>query len=89
MARALPLAIALALAAVPALAFAGLDFNQRKAEELRLRREHRKAIEGFYLQCLRSAPSTKCLPEASKFGDKRLASLRRIGQNTPTFRNPY
>lgn len=81
------IAIALALVATPA--FAGSDFDQRKTEELRLRREHRKAIEGFYLQCLRTAPSVKCLPEASKFGEERLASLRRIGQNTPTFRNPY
>ena len=89
MARPSALAVALALAAVPALALAGADFDQRKAEELRLRREHRKAIEGFYLQCLRTADSAKCLPEASKFGEKRLASLRRSGQNTPTFRNPY
>ena len=87
MARLAAAAIVLALVAVPAIA--GADFDRRKAEELRLRREHRKAVESYYTQCLHEAPSSKCLPESAKFGEKRLASLRRIGQNTPTFRNPY
>lgn len=76
------------LVLVAAPAFAGTDFDQRKAEELRLRREHRRAVESYYTQCLREAPSSKCLPESAKFGEKRLASLHRIGQNTHTFQ-PY
>lgn len=81
------LAFALALVAAPA--FAGADFDQRKAEELRLRREHRHAVEQHYVTCLRTTPPVKCSDESAKFGEKRLASLRRSGQNTPTFRNPY
>lgn len=62
--------------AIPASA--GKDYDKRKFEELARRREHRRAVEGFYKACLRSH-GTECLEKARKFSEKRLAGLSRPG----------
>ena len=86
MARAILAALAFA-AALPASA--GSDYDKRKFEELRLRREHRLAVERVFVECLqRPSTTAKCYPVADKFSEKRLADLRRNGQNTHTFQ-PY
>lgn len=83
-------AVTLGLSGFCLLAHAGSDYDTRKREELRLRREHRLAVEANYMTCLRASfPPAKCLSAATKFGEERLARLRHSGHNTPTFRNPF
>lgn len=60
--------------ALPASASAGKDYDKHKFEELARRREHRRAVEGFYKACLRSH-GEKCLEKSRKFSKKRLAGL--------------
>jgi len=55
-------------------ASAGKDYDKHKFEELARRREHRRAVEGFYKACLRSH-GEKCLEKSRKFSEKRLAGL--------------
>lgn len=55
-------------------ASAGKDYDKHKFEELARRREHRRAVEGFYKACLRSH-GEKCLEKSRKFNEKRLAGL--------------
>lgn len=55
-------------------ASADKDYDKRKFEELARRREHRRAVEGFYKACLRSH-GEKCLEKSRKFNEKRLAGL--------------
>lgn len=71
MAKLLLVVIALVVA-LPASA--GKDYDKRKFEELARRREHRRAVEGFYKACLRSH-GEKCLEKSRKFSEKRLAGL--------------
>lgn len=59
-------------------ASAGKDYDKRKFEELARRREHRRAVEGFYEACLHNR-GAECLEKARKFGEKRLAGLSRPG----------
>lgn len=55
-------------------ASAGKGYDKHKFEELARRREHRRAVEGFYKACLRSH-GEKCLEKSRKFNEKRLAGL--------------
>ena len=55
-------------------ASAGKAYDKHKFEELARRREHRRAVEGFYKACLRSH-GEKCLEKSRKFNEKRLAGL--------------
>ena len=71
MAKPLFAAIALVIA-LPASA--GKDYDKRKFEELARRREHRRAVEGFYEACLRNR-GEECLGKSRKFSEKRLAGL--------------
>ena len=71
MAKPLFAAIALVIA-LPASA--GKDYDKRKFEELARRREHRRAVEGFYEACLRNR-GEECLEKSRKFSEKRLAGL--------------
>lgn len=58
--------------AIPASA--GKDYDKHKFEELARRREHRRAVEGFYKDCLHNH-GEKCLEKSRKFSEKRLAGL--------------
>ena len=71
MAKLLLAVIALTIA-LPASA--GKDYDKRKFEELARRREHRRAVEGFYKACLHNH-GAECLEKSRKFSEKRLAGL--------------
>ena len=68
------LLLAVVVLAVALPASTGKDYDKHKFEELARRREHRRAVEGFYEACLRNR-GEECLEKSRKFSEKRLAGL--------------
>ena len=76
MARLAACLLALGIACCGQPAFAGKDFDKRKAERLAEHRAKRRAIEREYESCLRrGGVEAKCLLEIEKALPRILASL--------------